>query len=205
MMLSELTPIPEEVLPKEAFKAHLRLGTGFDESGLQDEVLLGYLRAAITAIEARTAKVILARDFALLVSRWQTPAVDVLPLAPVQTVAILTAIDSQGAETEIPASHYRLEPDSHQPRLCATGPALPAIPRNGQVRITLRAGLAGSWAAVPGDLAQAVLMLAAHYYEYRDDLRLQGGCMPFGVSSLIERYRPLRVTLGARPTLTGGQ
>ena len=41
-------------------------------------------------------------------------------------------------------------------------------------------------------------MLAAHYYEYRHETRLGDGCMPFGVSSLIERYRPLRIGLGAR-------
>jgi uncharacterized phiE125 gp8 family phage protein len=42
-------------------------------------------------------------------------------------------------------------------------------------------------------MSQAVLMLAAHYHEYRYDTALDGGCMPFGVTALIERYRPLRL------------
>ena len=38
------------------------------------------------------------------------------------------------------------------------------------------------------DLAQAVLLLAAHYYEYRDETSLSAGCMPFGATSLLARY-----------------
>ncbi|MEC7962778.1 MAG: head-tail connector protein, partial [Pseudomonadota bacterium] len=58
--------------------------------------------------------------------------------------------------------------------------------------VRLTAGF-GPWDAVPPDLAQAVLMLAAHYYEYRDDTGLKAGCMPFGVTALIERHRQMRL------------
>ena len=47
------------------------------------------------------------------------------------------------------------------------------------------------------NLAQAVLLLAAHYYDYRAETALGQGCMPFGVTSLIARYRPLRVGFGS--------
>jgi len=50
---------------------------------------------------------------------------------------------------------------------------------------------------MPADLAQAVLMLAAHYYEFRSDTSLGQGCMPFGVTSLIERYRTVRIFAGS--------
>ena len=43
----------------------------------------------------------------------------------------------------------------------------------------------------------AVLLLAAHYFEYRDETALSDGCMPFGVTSLIQRYRTVRFSLGA--------
>ncbi len=44
-------------------REHLRLGTGFGEDGLQDPVLAGFLRAALAAIEGRTGKALIARDF----------------------------------------------------------------------------------------------------------------------------------------------
>ncbi|MFS4580032.1 head-tail connector protein [Phaeobacter sp. C3_T13_0] len=196
MMLSEVTPVPEAVLPQEAFKAHLRLGTGFDEAGLQDAVLISFLRAAIAAIEARTGKVLLARDFLMSVTAWRDPQVQALPLAPVQLIQSVIIVAASGDENLLDSARYHLEPDSQQPRLRPVGGALPAIETGGDARILMRAGMANSWSALPGDLAQAVLMLAAHYYEFRDDTRLQGGCMPFGVTSLIERYRALRVSLG---------
>ena len=36
MMLVEEATVPEAILPVSAFKAHLRLGTGFAESDVQD-------------------------------------------------------------------------------------------------------------------------------------------------------------------------
>ena len=63
-------------------------------------------------------------------------------------------------------------------------------------RVHFVAGFADNWEGVPADLRQAVLMLAAHYYEYRHDTGLSNGCMPFGVSSLIERYKALRLGAG---------
>ncbi|SNT38036.1 phage conserved hypothetical protein, phiE125 gp8 family [Antarctobacter heliothermus] len=75
--------------------------------------------------------------------------------------------------------------------------SLPSVPTGGTVEIRFDAGYGATFDAVPEDLKQAVLMLAAHYYEYRSDVALSQGCMPFGVTSLIARYRPVRMGLGA--------
>ncbi|WP_264213735.1 head-tail connector protein [Leisingera thetidis] len=196
MMLSEVTPVPEAALPLAQFKAHLRLGTGFGEDSLQDEVLFGFLRAALAAIEARTGKALITRGFELEIRHWRDRAGMVLPIAPVQIVTEVAMRDGGGGETVLDTAQYRLERDSQRPRLCAAGSLLPAIAPGGSVRISLQAGMAADWGALPADLGQAVMLLAAHYYEYRADTGLHGGCMPFGVTSLIERYRSLRLSLG---------
>ena len=64
------------------------------------------------------------------------------------------------------------------------------------VEVKFRAGFGEAWDEVPSDLAQAVLLLAAHYYEYRHETALGEGCMPFGVTSLLQGYKPLRVGFG---------
>ncbi|UWQ34512.1 head-tail connector protein [Leisingera sp. M527] len=196
MMLSEVTPVPEAALPLAQFKAHLRLGTGFGEDSLQDEVLFGFLRAALAAIEARTGKALITREFELEIRHWRDRARMILPIAPVQSVTGVAIRDAGGTETVLDASLYHLERDSQRPRLCPAGSLLPAIPTGGLARISLQAGMATDWGGLPADLGQAVMLLAAHYYEYRADTGLHGGCMPFGVTSLIERYRSLRLTLG---------
>ncbi len=193
MMLIETTTIQDTALPVDAFKAHLRLGTGFGEDTVQDGVLKGFLRAAIAAIEARTGKALLERSFAWTVNRWRSPEREVLPLAPVSSLAGFVLIDGDGNETVQPAETYRLQQDGHSPSVQAVGPGLPVIGPGGSARISIVAGMAATWAELPADLAQAVLLLAAHYYEYRNETALGDGCMPFGVTSLIQRYRPMRL------------
>lgn len=195
MIVSETTQIPDAALPLAQFRAHLRLGTGFDNDSLQDEVLLAFLRASLAAVEARCGKILLQRDFQWQADSWGAKAR--LPVAPVSAVALVELVDLTGAATVVAAESYGLVPDLHAPRLVATAGCLPNVPEGGFVRVSLTAGLAEDWDRVPPDLAQAVLLLAAHYYEFRAEQDLHGGCMPFGVTALLERYRPLRVGLEA--------
>jgi uncharacterized phiE125 gp8 family phage protein len=193
MMLIETTTIQDAALPVEAFKAHLRLGTGFGEDTVQDGVLKGFLRAALAAIEARTGKALLERSFSWTVNRWRKPERETLPLAPVSSLSELVLIDADGGETVQPIESYRLQQDGQSPVVRPVGACLPVIDQAGAARISFVAGMAATWAELPADLAQAVLLLAAHYYEYRNETALGDGCMPFGVTSLIQRYRPMRL------------
>jgi uncharacterized phiE125 gp8 family phage protein len=67
------------------------------------------------------------------------------------------------------------------------------VPPGGEIRVRFRAGFSESFGGIPADLQQAVLLLAAHYHEFRHETALGAGCMPFGVTALIERFRHLRV------------
>ncbi|SDW28309.1 phage conserved hypothetical protein, phiE125 gp8 family [Ruegeria halocynthiae] len=196
MMLIEETAIADAALPVDQFKAHLRLGTGFAQGNVQDEVLNSFLRAAIAAIEARTGKVLIERDFSWDLNGWRDPAGEVLPVSPVVAAASVTLTDALGTETVLDAATYRLERDTQRPRLRPAGACLPMVQKGGSVKIVFTAGMAVDWGGLPADLGQAVLLLAAHYYEYRDETALGAGCMPFGVTSLIQRYRTVRFGAG---------
>ncbi|MFD2175176.1 head-tail connector protein [Rhodobacter lacus] len=197
MMLNEVTAVPDAALPLAEFRDHLRLGTGFSDTGAEDVALSAYLRAALAAIEGRTAKALMARDFMLSLTEWRWGDMQTLPIAPVRAVAALRLIDGAGGEVIAPASGWRLVADMARPRLEARGAALPAIPTGGRVEIDFTAGFGPAWADLPVDLAQAVFLLAAQYYEFRHDGAGEGGALPFGVSALIERWRTVRM-LGGR-------
>lgn len=196
MMLVEETSVPSVALPVTEFKAHLKLGSGFSDESLQDSVLESFLRAAIASIEARTGKILIQRSFSWTLGMWRTLAGQSLPVAPVSSVVSLKLIDRLGGEVTVTPSSYRLVADLQVPQLRPVGRCLPTIPTEGQIVIQFLAGYGIVWSDVPSDLQQAVLMLAAHFYEHRTDTALTGGCMPFGVTSLIERYRPVRLHLG---------
>ncbi|MEL7090636.1 MAG: head-tail connector protein [Pseudomonadota bacterium] len=193
MMVIEETTVPDAALPVDEFKAHLRLGSGFGTETVQDAVLESFLRAAVTAVEARISKALFERDFVISYTAWRGTVGQPLPLAPVTTVTELALVDGAGARTALDSESYWLERDLHSPVLRPVGTCLPAIPQRGKAEVALTAGYGSAWADIPADLRQAVLLLAAHYYEYRDETGLSEGCMPFGVTSLIERYKVMRL------------
>nr|WP_010394119.1 hypothetical protein [Paracoccus sp. TRP] len=206
MMLEEVTAPVAEALPVAVLRNHLRLGCGFGGPGAEDvaetAALAGYLRAAIAAIEARTGKVLLTRRFRLQLERWRDTQGQPLPLAPVEAVEGVEILDATGAGTVLDSARYRLVRDMQRPVLKPVGVFLPSVPHGGCVTISFLAGFGADWSRVPADLAQAALMLAAHYHEDRSFEGTQSA-LPFDVSVLIERWRSVRV-LGGRGNSRGG-
>ncbi|WGW02512.1 head-tail connector protein [Tropicibacter oceani] len=197
MILVEETQVPEAALPVDALKRHLRLGSGFAEDDVQDAVLGSFLRAAMASIEARCSKALITRSFVMTLNEWRDDTAQSLLIAPVSAVNEVTLVDGYGAATVIDPLRYRLEQDANGPRLKPRGATLPGIASGGAAEIRFDAGYGPDFSDLPADLAQAVMLLAAHYYEYRDETALSQGCMPFGVTSLIARYQPVRLGLGA--------
>lgn len=192
-MLFEDVAVADTDLPMEAFKAHLRLGTGFGQDDVQDEVLLSFFRAALSAIETRTGKALLARAFNWRLPTWSQPQGQQLPISPIVGISRIALVALDNSESDLDPTTYWLERDAQSPRIRPTGAHLPDPQMGGEVLVEFTAGIAATWVELPRDLQQAVMMLAAHYYEYRHDTGLAGGCMPFGVTSLIERFRILRL------------
>lgn len=196
MMLVEQTTVPGAALPVAEFKDHLRLGTGFADDGLQDAVLENTLRATIAAIEARTGKVLIEKDYTWTLTGWRDACRQPLPLAPVSIVTSIRIVDRLGIEALVDPSRYQLERDGHRPQLWAVGGSLPSVPLAGSVEIEFAAGFGPAWCDLPADLAHAVMLLGGHYYDNRNATGIDGGTMPFGVATLIERYRNVRILGG---------
>lgn len=194
-MLTEVTEVASAALPVQALKDHLRLGSGFGTDGLQDGLLEGHLRAALAVIEGRTAKAILARQYKLVLEDWRQADEQPLPMAPVTAVTSVVIFDGDGVSSLLAAARWRLITDMSRPKLVAHGALFPAVPEDGRVEIVFDAGFFGGWGAVPADLAQAVLLLAAEYYENRHEADRVAG-LPHAVLALIERWRTVRVLGG---------
>ena len=197
MMLTEVTPVPTLALPVEEMKDHLRLGSGFADDGLQDGLIETSLRAAMAAIEGRIGKMLFQRQFLWVLECWRD-AEQALPVAPVTGIVSLTLVDAAGAEVVVPAAAYRLVPDLHRPRLAGKGSSLPTVPSEGLAKVVFSAGFGAAWTDIPVDLRQAVLLLAGEYYEHRHDDGAQAAGLPFGVVTLIERWRTVRILGGGK-------
>jgi uncharacterized phiE125 gp8 family phage protein len=194
MMLIEIDPPVTGLAAVREFGDHLRLGTGFADDGSQDAILDLYLRTAIAAVEGRIGKATVTRRYSWTVTRWREPQRQVLPVAPVSQVDSVTLIDAAGVATVPDPSEWVVVPDGHRPYLLGTwNRDLPEIPEMGRAEIVFRAGYGPAWSDVPADLRQAVLLLAASYYENRSADEGREGAMPFGVLALLDPYRPVRL------------
>jgi len=196
-MLIEENEVSADALPVEDFKAHLRLGRGFSGDSVQDAVLDSFLRAALSAIEGRTGKALISRDFVWTSAVWGARG-QVFPVAPVTVIAEVAMLDGDGGENVIAPTRYRLDHDTSRSVLRPRGVGLPSVTADGAIRVRFSAGYGPAWSDLPADLAQAVMLLAAHYYEHREATGLGAGCMPFGVTSLLNRYRPMRLSAGGQ-------
>ena len=197
LLVEETAPAPAS-LPVAALRGHLRMGSGFEPvaDATEDAALAGFLRAAIATVEARTGKVLLTRVFRLRLEDWRDPAAQPLPLAPVLAVETVEMTDAAGAVTAVSPDHWRLIPDSQRPILSPRDGTLPMVPWGGSVTVRFTAGFGTTWDQVPADLAQAVMMLAARYYEDRGFDGGQNLALPHGVSALIDRWRQVRTLAG---------
>ncbi|GMG81230.1 hypothetical protein LNKW23_04420 [Paralimibaculum aggregatum] len=181
----ELTEITEPAaLPVEhsALEAHLRLGTGFAEPSGEAVLLDRYLAAATAEIEARTGLALVAREFRLTVTRWGPGGCLVLPVGPVSALGAATLAGQ-------PLSGLSLAPGRLRQVVSRAGAALPPIPPGSTAEIAFTAGFGPGAADVPADLAQAVLLVAAHLYDDRPG----GAAMAPEIDRLIARHRALRL------------
>lgn len=196
MILTEVTTIPTLALPVQGLKDHLRLGSGFADSDLQDGLIEAYLRAAVAATEGRIGKALVARQFRWTLEDWRSLSQQTLPLAPVNAVQSVTLFDAANVSILVDSTAYVLVQDTHRPRVAARGILFPTVPQDGRIEIVFDAGFGALWADVPADLQQAVLLLAAGYYENRHDPEQHPAGLPRQVQVLIERWRTVRVLGG---------
>lgn len=175
-------PLDEPVTLDEA-RAHLRL-----DATSEDGLLTALLTAARTSLEGETRRAFMTQSWRLILDEWPGATLT-LPLAPVSAVTAVTINDVDDTR-EIAASLYETALEGDAPRLTrvATWP-LPTR-RVGGIAIDFTAGY-GAAAAVPAPLKQAILLLAAHWFENREPVVLgeRAEILPLSVAALIAPYR----------------
>ena len=147
--------------------------------------------AAIAAIEARVGVVFLNRQFSWQLTVWRDQKEQALPKRPVQSLDGISLIDAADQTEIAPIEDFQLLADSQVPLIVARS-CFPNIPLGGSVEILFTAGFGELWSDIPSDLAQAMILLAAYYYENRNGNSLSETQFPPMVLSLIEPYRQIR-------------
>ena len=165
-------------------KDHLRI-TGANE----DALIAGALVAAVRAVEARASLAFMPQTWRVTIDAAPAGYVS-LPISPASAVDAVRVKDGQGGEILIDPDTYEFAPGAPG-KFCKKGPWPSPGTRLGGVSIDFTAGYAGG---PPEPLNQAVMLLAAHFYENREaagEARIH--TVPQAVDALIAPYRQVRL------------
>ncbi|MEM7176571.1 MAG: hypothetical protein AAF503_02600 [Pseudomonadota bacterium] len=191
MILTETSAPAASPVSLGELSSHLRLNFGFADSGVEDALLQLYLDNATRAIEQRLGQALILRAFRLETACWDRDGRFAMPIGPVAALTGVSLI-SANATVAIDVGDLSLAPGATRQVLSgASGGVLPLIPHGGKAEILFEAGYGLAGSTVPGEIRQAVLILAGHLYQNREGDN--DATFPAMVSSLIASHHVLRV------------
>lgn len=189
MALFRTVPPGAEPLTLADCKAHLRISHDGD-----DALLAGLVRAAREEVESQTGVAMIDQDWRLSLDGW--PAGDIVKLMrhPVKQVLSVTLYGRDGEASPMDPAGYRLDATARPARLWVETRPAPGAAING-IEIDFRAGFGEAGTDVPDLLKRAMLLLVAHWYEFRaaygpDD---QPVSIPQGFRQLTDDWRARRL------------
>ena len=116
-----------------------------------------------------------------------------IPLAPVSSITHIKYTDTDGVEQTFSDASYALSLERNWQPSVILGFGL-SWPSTRDVREAVRVRFVSGYAdvsSIPGPLRQALLLLAGHYFEHREDVVIGtiATDLPMGVASLISPYK----------------
>jgi uncharacterized phiE125 gp8 family phage protein len=171
----------------------LKLQTHVDHTA-EDALLTSYILTARHLVEQWTGRALITQTRkALFQSAEYSYA---LPGGPVQSITSLKVYNKSAVATTVDASNYMLDALNGKLIFKAAG-SFPIIDllEVDPVEVIYVCGYGAAGSNVPEPLRQAILMLAAHYYEHREAVTLGNTAavasapVAYGVENLIEPYK----------------
>jgi uncharacterized phiE125 gp8 family phage protein len=163
MSLHLNSPPAAEPVTLDQAKAWLKLDTG-DE----DVLVTTLIGAARARAEWHTGRAFVSQGWTLWLDTWPDGGAAEIPLPPLQSVSSLTFYARDDSATILDPGDYTVDAASQPGRvMLKQWPPGNLRPVNA-VAIAFTAGY-GAAGAVPGDIAQAILMIAASLYTHRGD------------------------------------
>jgi uncharacterized phiE125 gp8 family phage protein len=168
---------------------HLRL-----DGAAEDELLSGLIRAAREEVERATGLALIEQSWRLVLDCFPRSGRVTIPLHPVREILSVTLYGSEGEASLLDPACYEADTLSRPARLHFTAPPAPLRAMNG-IEIDFSAGFGEAGTDVPDLLRRAMLLLVAHWYEFRAGLGPsdQPVSYPAGYERLIAFYRAGRL------------
>jgi uncharacterized phiE125 gp8 family phage protein len=184
-----LTPPTTEPVTLAEAKAFLRVDTP-DE----DQMILSFLAAARLMVEAHAGRVLISQTWRLVLDRWPVDGTLRLPLSPLISISAARVYDANGIAQAVSVGALLAQVASDPANIQIVLPVPQPGRVSGGIEIDVVVGYGASAAQVPESLKQAVLRLAARWFEHRGDLSFgQTPVPPADVLALVAPHRRARL------------
>ncbi|MEL6371498.1 MAG: head-tail connector protein [Pseudomonadota bacterium] len=181
MSLTLITPPVSEPVSLDDLKAHLRV-----TEPVEDSLIAGLGRAARQALEARFEIAIMSQVWRLSLDCPPATVIS-LPVAPLVSVSEVSLTLNDGTVTVFDPSAYDVDP-GFSGRICLKAPHGYSA-KLGALKVDFVAGWP-SLAQVPEPIVLAIKILAAHFYEHREEAGTDRFfTSPQSLSTLMAPYR----------------
>jgi uncharacterized phiE125 gp8 family phage protein len=170
-------------------KSHLRL-----QHASEDDLIAGLIRAAREEVERATGMALIDQTWRLVLDRWPRGGRAALMSHPVRQVLSVTAYGTEGEASLVDPADYEVDTLSRPARIHFERRPEPLRAMNG-IEIDFSAGFGEAGTDVPDLLRRAILVLAAHWYEFRASYGPadQPVSYPPGYERMIAGYRDRRL------------
>ena len=142
-------------------KEHLRIA-----HDSEDVLIQGLIRAARQELEQATGTALATQSWRLVLDDWPDGDLIFLRRTPVREIHSITVFDTDGAGSVLPPEDYQLDGFSSPSRLYLRERPAPGLTLNG-IEIDFLAGFGEAATDIPDLLKRAILILIAHWYEFR--------------------------------------
>ena len=183
--------VPPVALPVslDQAKAHLRID--HDE---EDTLLNELIAAASDYIEQETGRLMIVRTLRVFAELPADRLKVNLNLWPVREIVTVTGYDAYGTPQLLPAEDYELDKQDQSAALALKHSESVTASQNG-LEIDLVAGHFDAPTDLPSSLTRALLVLVAHWYEFRGAFSASDhpASLPDGWDRLIAPHRRVRL------------
>ena len=160
----------------------------------EDATIADLISAARQDVEHQTGHSLISQQWRMTFDNWPDTDMIELPRGPVTGILAVTVYAANGTPTLMLTSDYLLDIRSNPARLLFEKRSAPGRRMNG-VEIDFSAGFGPTGTSVPDTLNRAILMLVAHWYEFRGAFRAsdQPVSYPDSYLPLMRPYRKVRL------------
>lgn len=183
-------PAVEPVSIAEA-KAHARIDTSEE-----DAIVASLVTTSRLSIEAALGLGLVSQDWRIRLDAVPRSGVIELPMRPLAAVLAVRVRDAAGDAVALSAADYEVDAASVPPRIALSrAVSVQSGVRLGWIEIDITVGYGAAATDVPAPIRQALLMLAAHWYEHREPVSPGGAPhrIPDTVDALLAPYREVRL------------